>query len=84
MPTRMTKSAGTPGRLVKILHQRKLRLHHRQDSQAISDAFDRMLVADVPDAHRALIDALAGVDPYFTTLVDLRQRLAALCATQLS
>ncbi|MAS41284.1 MAG: hypothetical protein CMK33_06175 [Porticoccaceae bacterium] len=36
------------------------------------------------DEHRALIDALAGVDPYFTTLVDLRQRLAALCATQLS
>lgn len=34
------------------------RLHHRQDSKAISDAFDRMLVADVPDAHRALIDAL--------------------------
>ena len=24
------------------------RLHHREDSEAISDAFDRMLVADVP------------------------------------
>ncbi len=34
------------------------RLHHREGSEAISDAFDRMLVADVPDAHRALIDAL--------------------------
>ena len=34
------------------------RLHHRENSEAISDAFDRMLVADVPDAHRALIDAL--------------------------
>ncbi len=34
------------------------RLHHREDSKAISDAFDRMLVADVPDAHQALIDAL--------------------------
>ncbi|MEZ6192006.1 MAG: hypothetical protein R3C45_12070 [Phycisphaerales bacterium] len=34
------------------------RLHHRQDSKTICDAFDRMLVADVPDAHRALIDAL--------------------------
>lgn len=36
------------------------------------------------EKHQALIDALAGVDPYFTTLVDLRQRLAALCADQLS
>jgi hypothetical protein len=36
------------------------------------------------EKYRALIDALAGVDPYFTTLVDLRQRLAALCADQLS
>lgn len=34
------------------------RLHHREDSQTISEAFDRMLVADVPDAHRGLIDAL--------------------------
>ncbi len=34
------------------------RLHHRDDSKAISDAFNRMLVADVPDAHQALIDAL--------------------------
>jgi len=34
------------------------RLHHREDSEAISAAFGRMLVADVPDAHQTLIDAL--------------------------
>jgi hypothetical protein len=34
------------------------RLHHRQDSEAISDAFSRMLVADVTDAHQSLTDAL--------------------------
>ncbi|QDU71459.1 M15 family metallopeptidase [Mucisphaera calidilacus] len=34
------------------------RLHHREDSAAICDAFDRLLVAVVPDAHQHLIDEL--------------------------
>jgi len=56
------------------------RLHHRDNAQPIADAFNRMLIADVPDAHQSLIDALElGFihDPEMSSLDLLNSELKA-------
>lgn len=84
-PDSIAEPADLPG-AIGHMSTSSLFYHFIDARRRVPDGTDdfRAWLCQWGEEHRPLIDALAGVDPYFTTLVDLRQRLAALCADQLS